>query len=362
MVTVSLQVFEGPGVPFASRRIEFDAAAELGDGEVLVRISLATICGSDLHTIDGKRTEATPCVLGHEAVGSVVASRGRSSLTVGDRVTWTIADSCGQCAPCVDHGLPQKCERLFKYGHAAMTDGSGLNGCYASHVVLRAGTHVVPLPDGVSDAVAAPANCALATMVHAVDQWQRHLAAGAGASAGTVVVQGGGLLGVYACALLRELGATTVFCVEVHDDRFPLIEQFGGAPVDGRDPLRATEQILGSCPTGVDAVFEVAGSKELLPQGVRVLRVGGFYGWVGLVHPDSAIDVSAELVIRKCLTLRGIHNYRPIDLDQAIAFLARNGDRLPFESLVSPPVALEHLADAVELSRQRRTMRVSLVP
>ena len=148
MVSVTLQVFERTGAPFASQQREFDGAADLGDGEVLVRIDLATICGSDLHTIDGTRQEKTPCVLGHEAVGTVVASRGRAGPSVGDRVTWTIADSCGQCAPCVDHDLPQKCERLFKYGHSALTNGSGLNGCYASHVVLRAGTHIVPLPDG----------------------------------------------------------------------------------------------------------------------------------------------------------------------------------------------------------------------
>ncbi len=365
MVNVALQVFERPGAPFASQQLEFDAASDLGDGEVLVRISLATICGSDIHTIDGKRTEDTPCVLGHEAVGTVVASRGRTGLSVGDRVTWTIADSCGQCAPCVDHDLPQKCERLFKYGHAALTNGSGLNGCYASHVVLRGGTHIVVLPDDVTDAIAAPANCALATMVHAVDQWRLHLASSPGKSdpgLGSVVVQGGGLLGIYGCALLRELGATSVFCVEVYKERFPLIEQFGGTPVDGADPQGATALILDSWPGGVDAVFEVAGSKELLPHGVRALRVGGFYGWVGLVHPDSAIDVTAELVIRKCLTLRGFHNYRPIDLDHAVEFLARNIGRLPFESLVSQPVGLDRLADAVALSRHRRFMRVSLAP
>jgi threonine dehydrogenase-like Zn-dependent dehydrogenase len=265
----------------------------------------------------------------------------------------------------VDHDLPQKCVHLFKYGHATLTNGCGLNGCYASHVVLRAGTHVVPLPGEITDAIAAPANCALATMVHALDQWRRYRATssdGPDASPGTVVVQGGGLLGIYGCALLREMGATTVFCVEVHKERFALIEAFGGTPVDGADPRRATEEILDRVPRGVDAVFEVAGSKELLPQGVRALRVGGFYGWVGLVHPDSAIGVTADVVIRKCLTLRGFHNDRPIDLEHAVAFLSRNSQRLPFESLVSPPVSLDHIAEAVELSRQRRFLRVSLAP
>lgn len=368
MVETTLQVFEGPELPFIRQLKKIDPASDLREGEAMVQVDLATICGSDLHTIEGRRPEVTPCVLGHEAVGTVVAQRGRADISEGDRVTWTIAASCGKCAPCLHYGLPQKCENLFKYGHAPLTDGSGLNGCYASHLVLRAGTHIVRLPDTVTDTIAAPANCALATMVHAVDLWQRHLASGRGVAMdpewkpGTVVLQGGGLLGIYGCALLREQGVPSVFCVEVDKNRFPLIEQFGGQPVDGEDPRLAAEEILSRCPGGVDAVFEVAGSKDLISMGAQVLRVGGYYGWVGLVHPDSAIDLTAELVIRKCLTLRGVHNYRPADLDDAVAFLHRHADQFPFASLVSPPVPLDQLADAIELARQRRFMRVSVAP
>lgn len=57
-----------------------------------------------------------------------------------------------------------KCKSLFKYGHAPLNDGCGLNGTYSTHVVLRPGTHVVRLPDHLSDEVAAPVNCALATV------------------------------------------------------------------------------------------------------------------------------------------------------------------------------------------------------
>ena len=55
---------------------------------------------------------------------------------------------------------------LFQYGHAALSVGAGFNGCYASHIVLGSGTAVVPLPRNVSDKMAAPINCALATMVN----------------------------------------------------------------------------------------------------------------------------------------------------------------------------------------------------
>ena len=161
------QVFHGTNQPLT--RAEFPQPSPLAEGEVLVKISLATICGSDLHTLSGQRSEKTPCILGHEAVGHVVSvGDGRPDLTIGDRVTWSIADSCNHCPPCREHYLPEKCHSLFKYGHAPLADGSGLNGCYASHILLRPGTHIVPIPNELPDAVVAPANCALATVINAI--------------------------------------------------------------------------------------------------------------------------------------------------------------------------------------------------
>ena len=107
-------------------------------------------------------------------------------------------------------------------------------------------------------------------------------------------------------------------------------------------------------------MLEVAGAKEVVPQGLKMIRNGGFYGLVGLVHPDSALTLTAEMLIRKCLTLRGIHNYAPSHLDEAIAFLSRSADVLPFGDLVSPPVPLSQLEEGVELAKSRRWLRVSI--
>lgn len=60
------------------------------------------------------------------------------------------------------------CCLYFQYGHSALSVGTGFNGCYASHIVLSSGTAVISLPRNVSDKMAAPVNCALATMVNAV--------------------------------------------------------------------------------------------------------------------------------------------------------------------------------------------------
>ena len=353
--SIAVQIFDGADKPL--RAADLPLSHRLQPGEVLARIRLATICGSDLHTISGQRAEATPAILGHEAIGEVVAvGEGRFDLKPGDRVTWTIADSCGHCLPCTAYGLPQKCDHLFKYGHAALDNGTGLNGCYASHVVLRPGTHIVRVPDELPDILVAPANCALATMVSAVSHLPENCQ--------TVVIQGAGLLGVYACALLREAGVANVFGVDVQEARLAQFARFGGLPIDGRPdryPM-AREAIGSAAPRGVDAVLEVAGVSALIPEGIRLLRVGGYYGFVGMVHPHSQLELTGEQVIRKHLTLFGIHNYAPQHLDEAVSFLGRTQQRYPYEDLVSPAYPLADLREAIDVAEQGGWHRVSVQP
>lgn len=347
------QIFDGSGRPL--RRADRPLPDRLEAGELLVAVDLATLCGSDIHTILGHRQEPVPCILGHEGVGRVVVrGSGRRTVQVGDRVSWSIADSCGRCAPCATYGLPQKCTALFKYGHAALDDGTGLNGCYASHIILRAGTHVVPVPDTVPDAVAAPANCALATMVHAVSRLPDPCR--------SVVVQGAGLLGIYGCALLHERGVEQIYCVDIHPDRLRLVSAFGGIPVDARretaeDRIATFRRATGD---GVDAVLEVAGVPEVVPEGIRLLRPGGYYALIGLVHPRSQLDLTGEQLIRGQVTLFGIHNYAPAHLDEAIRFLETTIDRYPYADLVSPPLPLAELEQAVALARTQTWHRVAV--
>ena len=346
------QIFKGAGLPFELENRE--CKVTLAPGEAIVKVILATICGSDLHTVAGHRTEDTPCILGHEGVGEIIEVHDRRGFSVGDRVSWTIGDSCGECSACTTYMLPEKCDLLFKYGHASLAKGSGLNGCYSTHIHIRKGTHMVKLPDEITPTIAAPANCALATMVNAVSQTTT--------VPKKAVVQGGGLLGVYACGLLKELGVSDIYCLEINERRFSLIKDFGGIPVHAKNPEKAIAHILHRSGDGVDAVFEVAGKKELIPQGLQLLRPGGDYVLVGLVHPDSDMGVTAEDLIRKCIRIKGVHNYAPWHLDEAIAFLERNKGQLPFEALISPPFRLEEIHDALEEAKKQKWMRVAIQP
>src|SRR5215469_2038422 len=158
--------FAGADRPLALQRF---SVPDPGAGEVLVRVIGCTLCGSDLHTFAGRRSAVTPCILGHEILGRVEAvgpapppSAMRGPLRLGERVTWSVAASCGACFYC-NRRLPQKCERLVKYGHEPIRPGRELTGGLAEYCLLVLGTAIVPVPDRLSDETACPANCATAT-------------------------------------------------------------------------------------------------------------------------------------------------------------------------------------------------------
>jgi len=342
--TARISIFRGTGQPFGFSLLPLPNP---GPGEVLVALDLSTICGSDLHTLTGRRHGPVPTILGHEGIGHVIAvGDGREPAWLGRRVSWSLVDSCGTCRPCTEWRLPQKCERLLKYGHAPLTEQGGLLGCYASHLMLRRGTHLVAVPDTLPDAAVAPANCALATMVAVMES----LPHGTGRMA---VIQGAGLLGLYGSALLRAAGWETVFVVDRQPQRLTAVPRFGGTPVLSSDPSPIP-------PDEVDVVIEVCGSARAVPEGLRWLRPGGHYALAGMVHPESSLSLTGEAIIRKCLTLRGVHNYAPHHLDEAIGFLDRHRDNHPWESLVSPPMPLRRLDEAFALAESGRWCRVAV--
>lgn len=345
-------VFLGRGrsPPFVTESTRLPA--HLSPGQVLVKVELATICGSDLHTLAGTRTTAHPCVLGHEGSG-VVAASAREGVLAGERVTWGVCASCGKCLQC-SLGLENKCKDLLKCGHTVMTSAP-LFGTYSTHTLCPAGTPVVSLPPALTPELAAPINCALATMVNAVSKLPP-LPPPGHPGASVALVQGAGMLGMYASALLRELGFSKVLCVDVNRLRLTRVVEFGATPVH---PDQEEEMIsTGS----VDAVFEVCGNKEVVSQGVRALREGGTYVLVGLVHPDSHLLVTAQALILKCLTVVGVHNYSTRHLHEAVSFLAQHHNRYPFASLLGPTYPLSDFRNAVDVARSGQFFRVAVNP
>lgn len=355
-------LFDGPGLPLRHLRVPKPCPQT---GEVLVRIQMCTLCGSDLHSFTGRRQVPCPSVLGHEILGVVealpagspVAAADGALLRVGERVVWSVAAACGSCFRC-RRGLPQKCLQLRKYGHEPQRGDDHLNGGLATHCLLRSGTAIVRVPDGLPDEVACPAGCATATVMAAVR------AAGP-VEDRAVLVQGAGMLGLTAAAVCREAGAGAVLVSDTSPERCQHALRFGATGVLDATLSAADQQAQirrANGKDGVDVVFEMSGSRDSLEVGIGLLDVGGTYVWVGTVYPVGSLSIDPELVVRRLLSIRGVHNYHPVDLVGAVEFLKRKHTIYPFDELVSPRFGLDQVAQAFQTFQSLRPLRVAVTP
>lgn len=318
----------------------------LESGEMLVRVVACTICGSDLHTYTGRRLGPMPTVLGHEIIGTVVGSHAKTSgdqlLVPGTRVTWSLAASCGACGRC-ENDIPQKCDDLFKYGHES-TDTYPLSGGLAEYCILRPGTKVIPLPADLPDDVAGPANCATATVAAAVR-------AAGDLKNQRVLIMGAGMLGLTATAFAKAAGASEIAVCDVDENRLQLAKEFG-----------ATSVISEARGTKFDRALEMSGNETAVENLVECLDVGSTGVLVGSVSPSRSIKLDPEQIVRRLITLRGVHNYHPMDLVTAVDFLSTHQHKFPFRNLVQRSFTLDEADEALQFAEQERPVRVSVRP
>ena len=361
--TARAAVYDAPNTPFVIRRYPLrDARSD----EVLVRVTMSTICRSDIHSYQGLRPNPCPGILGHEIIG-VIDQLGADIETdlrgdrvaVGDRITWTEYFHHGASYYRDVHDMPQKSPGVRKYGHDLVADDPHFLGGFAEFCFVLPGTGILKIPDRLSDEEATPINCGVATVVAITEATQ----VGMG---DVVAVQGLGLLGLYACAIAKSRGARRVIGLDTVADRLAAAGKFGAdevIDVSGRgahDVVAAVRELAP--PDGVDAVIEVCGNAAVIPAGLEMLRIGGRYTLGGIVTPRADVTIDANLLVKKWITLRGVHNYHPRHLIQALDFVVAGRDRFPFGEIVDATFALDQLDEAFRCAAERSVLRAAVVP
>ena len=359
-ISAQISQFHGVGIPFEVCEMPVVATPD----SILVRVSLSTICGSDLHTVSGRRSAEIPCILGHEIVGTVAApTRLRSAtgdvLSEGDRITWSLTTSCGTCDYCANRNLPQKCETMFKYGHARSEGAGAFSGGFASHILLHPGTAVYPIPDAMTDQEAVPINCALATVVNGLMN--------IGTQSGeTAVIHGAGMLGIYATCYLHEKGYEGIVVVDTNERRLEIARRFGATHTFNPDKTSVVEidtavkELTNG--RGADLGVEVSGATIGIPHLITWLAVGGRCVTLGYVYPNADITVDAHQLVTKCVTLRGIHNYHHTALGESIRFVEENRSGYPFAELIGETYQLSEINTAFEHAFRQEILRVAIAP
>lgn len=361
--TAKAAVYEAPNMPFVIKEYPL---RDVSRGEVLVRITMSTICRSDIHSYEGKRPNPCPGILGHEIIGIVEQigdgieedMRG-ASIRVGDRVTWTEYFFDGPCYYRDILDMPQKCHGVRKYGHDRADKDPHFLGGFAEYCYIVPGTGILRLPDELSDEEATPLNCGVATMISVTE------AAGIGVG-DVVVIQGLGLLGLYGCAMAKARGARLVIGLDAVPSRLEAAKKFGADHTFNVGALSPEELVTTvrslSPPDGVDVVIEVCGVADVIPVGLQMLRTGGCYTLAGLVNPNADVMIDANILVRRWITMRGIHNYHPRHLIQALDFVMTNRNRFPFKDIVDSRFRLNELDTAFKWAAERSVLRAAIVP
>lgn len=354
--TTRAALFEGPTRGFRHADLPVPMPAP---GEVLVRVDLTTLCGSDLRSVDGRRAVPVPTILGHEVVGRVAAlgapvrALGGAELQIGDRVVWSVVAACGACARC-RRGFPQKCVALVKFGHAAQPpSGARLDGGLAQHVLLPRGAAIARVGAAVPDAIAALSTCAGATAAAAV----RVVSEGSALGGARVLVLGAGALGLFATLLAREAGAAEVHVVDVDAPRLAAAKELGATHVH-----RAAEATEEREPSDFDAALELSGAPAACERAVRAVGVGGRVVFAGAVSPVGMVSLDPEALVRRLARIEGVHNYRPDDLATAVALAESRGARWPAALAMPERFALDEVAAAFSRAAAERPLRVAVAP
>lgn len=343
---------------------------QLAPGEVLVEIEVATICGSDVHTFSGDRPAPTPLILGHEQVGRVVALGHGGAKTIdghrlalGARVVWSVAVPCGRCARC-RRGLGQKCLNLQKYGHERMRRGWELTGGFATHAHVLAGTPIIVVPEELPASVLAPASCSTATVAAALEAAAQINPL----SDGLILVTGAGMLGLTATAMASDAGGHVVV-LDPDEQRRNAALAFGAQAV--ADPRAVASNSSGLASALVRAggrgstctiALEMSGSSAAVHLLLDSVDVGGVVVLVGSTSPGPDVSIDPELMVRRLLTVRGVHNYSPRHLERAVAYLTDAWRRFPFAEQVGRTFPLASIDEALELAASHAFPRIAVSP
>ncbi len=265
--------YHGPKKPL---RLEDVPAPQAGPGEVVVRVTAAGLCHTDLHFLSGLLDlGVAPLTLGHEIVGRIESvGAGVPPERAGERVILYYYAGCGTCRFCLA-GEENLCGAL-RAEHGFVTDGG-----FAERVRAPA-RNAIPLPPGISDAEAAPIGCAVTTAVHAsalarvgLGDW--------------VVVMGAGAVGFGLVQVARLRGAR-VIAVGHSPDKLARARELGAEETvrAGAEDVTARVRALTGG-RGADVIFELVATRETMGWSLAALGKRGRLVFVGYSEDDLRV-------------------------------------------------------------------------
>ncbi len=322
-----------------------------GPDEVLLKVTLGAICGSDLHAYHGRIPMAAGELLGHEFVG-VVQEVGSAvkRFKPGDRAVVSFYTACGTCALC-RKGWFNECVNMATFGFGALL--GDLGGGQAEYVVVPLADHSMEqIPDGMSDEQAIFVGDILSTGMFAADRAEIH-------PGDNVAVIGAGPVGLMVTMCAQLFGPARVLVVDMVESRLELAQELGGTPIDAAraHPVEAIKGYTGGI--GADSSIEAVGLTATVETAIQCVRGGGTISVVG-VPSEFTADFPYYHMWEKSLTFRSgrcnVQKYmRPL-LDLIAA------GRLKPDMIISHRMKLDQAEEAYKMFAAREATKIVLTP
>ncbi len=300
-----------------------------GKKDVLIKVRMAGICGSDVHLLRGRNPFAAyPLVPGHEYMGEVLKAPKNSGLRKGEKVTVFPEVGCGKCPACKEGRLIHCPEFKFVGVRAP-------GGCFCEKLVVPR-QRVIKLPKAMKDEEGAMVE-PTAVAVHAVQR-------GGVKRGDRVVVIGGGTIGLLTAQAARTFGASKIVVSEPIAERRKIAQILGFKlicnPME-HDLLAFVKDEMGLA----DVVFDVVGFKKTLEDSQAMLRPDGTLTLVALPHIEG-LGVPYQPIFAKELRVIGSRTYFMKDFPLAIKLL--QGKKIKVKPLISEIIPLARFREGIE--------------
>jgi len=324
------------------------AKPELGRGEVLLKVSRGSICGSDLGLYEYTAAYADfaklPVVPGHEFAGEVVeVGREVSGLEIGDRVVAESVVSCTSCRYCRS-GQPNLCVQFKIFGIHT-------NGGFSEYAVVPF-RHMHRLPDRITfqeGALIEPLSVACHALLDIAKM----------AIADHIVIIGPGPIGLLTAKLAQALGCTNLLIagIEADQNRLELARRMGFTTINSSENDVVREALDRSDGLGVDIVVVAAGAEMALTQACQVVRKGGKIINIG-IYPNP-VQLAVTGLVRRQISLLGVFASVWENYEKAIELVSNR--KVDLNILVTHKYSIEQAASAFESAKTKEGCKVQLM-
>ena len=283
--TMRAAVFHGPG----DIRVDVVPRPHPGPGEAVVRVTLTTICGTDVHILKGEYPVRAGLIVGHEPVGVIdELGPGVVGYEVGDRVLVGAITPCGQCHACLS-GKPAQC------GHGSGFEaiggwrfGNTIDGAQAEYLLVPyAQANLAKIPDGLTDEQVVLLADIASTGFSGAESGKVRIG-------DTVVVFAQGPIGLCATAGAKLMGAAQVIGVEGDPNRTAMAKAMGADVVldpDAVDVVEEVKRLTGGF--GADVAIEALGLQVTFENALRCVRPGGTLSSLGVYSGKLQVPYDA---------------------------------------------------------------------